>query len=500
VIPVTVSVVITCYNYGRYLSGAIDSVLEQTYSDFEIILVDDGSTDDTEQVAGSYLHNPRIQYIRQENAGQANAKNTGIRHSTGELIAFLDADDRWCPDKLAKQIPCFSDSEVGVVYSLARYIDEEGKEFNYKRTSPYLQPRRGKVSTWLILDNFVQFSSSVVRKECFEKFGVFDESLKMGIDWDLWLRISTGYAFDFVDEQLFYYRVGHAGQMSKNIEVRQECTDRIMKQFFKKFPGVVDKKTYRAAYYLTFCTRGDHFRFLDKKKSYMFFLKAVLTLPFNKDAYKGIVKNLIRYNLDINEYTPPAKGVDMKLQEYLYVVASDLYRYCAEKSLSSFLRSYFVFPGFKFSFWLRTARYLEGKTLLLPLYVFARFRWWRIQYKYGICIPYRTQIDRGFYINYFGGIVICADAVIGKNCNLNPGVTVGAACEGQYPGSPVIGDNVYIGPGGSIIGGIEIGDNVAVGSNAVINEPIPNNAVVACPPGQIKSYKGSSAYVINTVC
>ncbi len=497
-VPATVSVVITCYNYGRYLSGAIGSVLEQTYSDFEIIVVDDGSTDDTEQVVRQFLDNPRIRYIRQENAGQANAKNTGIKNSSGTFIAFLDADDRWCPEKLEKQMSCFVNREVGVVYCRAKYLDEEDKEFFYTTVSPYLQPRRGKVTTWLFLDNFVQFSSSVVRKECFEKFGVFDETLGMGIDWDLWLRISTGYTFDFVDEPLFYYRVGHSGQMSKNVEVRQHCSDRIMKQFLTNYPNAVDEKTRREAYYTTFCNRGNHYRSIDRKKSYTFFLRAIRIVPFNKEAYKGILKNLIRYDLDVHDFTPPRKGADMTLQQYLYVVASDLYRYCAGKSLSAFLKSYLIIPGFKFGFWLRTARYLKGKSLLFPLYVFARFRLRRLRFKYGISIPYSTQIDSGLYIGHSGGIVASADAVIGKNCNINHGVTVGITYGGKYPGAPVIGDNVYIGPGAFVIGGIEIGNNVAIGANTVVNKPIPDDAVVVGLSGQIKSYKGSGAYIVNT--
>lgn len=290
-----VSVVITCYNYGRYLSGAIESILGQTYKDLEIILIDDGSTDNTEQVASQYANHSRLTYIRQNNAGQSNAKNTGIKQSSGEFIAFLDADDRWCPEKLAKQMVRFEDKNVGVVYCRAKYLNEDDEEILFEMTGSYLQPRQGKVTDWLFFDNFVQFSSSVVRKDCLDKFGVFDETLKMGIDWDLWLRISTAYSFDFVDEQLFYYRVGHSGQMSKNLETRQECSGRIMERFLAHYPGAVEVKTVEKATYYTYCNRGEYFRFIDKKKSTQFFLKAIRTLPFNKDAYKGLVKNLINY-------------------------------------------------------------------------------------------------------------------------------------------------------------------------------------------------------------
>lgn len=285
-----ISIVITCYNYGHYLTGAIESALQQTFSDFEIFIIDDGSTDNSEEVANRYLIDSRVNYIKQENGGQAKAKNAGIRLANGELIAFLDADDRWAIDKLQKQVLLFADPDIGVVYSRAKYIDDKGIEIPYQLSSPWLQPKRGKVTEALFMDNFVPFSSSIVRKACLERFGCFDETLRMGIDWDLWLRISTAYTFDFVDEPLFEYRMGHSGQMSKNMEERQRCSDRIMENFLKNFPFAVNKWTVRQAYYYTFCNRGSYFRRVDNRKSYAFLLRAILTMPFKVNAYKEIVK------------------------------------------------------------------------------------------------------------------------------------------------------------------------------------------------------------------
>ena len=120
-----VSVVIPAYNRAAYLAQAIDSVLAQTYTPLEIIVVDDGSTDDTAQLAASYL--PRIQLIRQANAGAAAARNSGIAQSHGELIALLDSDDRWLPDKLARQVPLFADQRVGLVHGGIRsFRDSDG--------------------------------------------------------------------------------------------------------------------------------------------------------------------------------------------------------------------------------------------------------------------------------------------------------------------------------------------------------------------------------------
>lgn len=289
-----VSVVVTCFNYGKYLRQSIDSVLGQTYPHLEIIVVNDGSTDNTEEVISEYLGDPRIIYISQENSGQTVAKNVGVRQSRGDFVAFLDADDLWCLDKLEKQMILFDDRGVGVVYCRAKYLDENSDMFEYDMTSLYLQPRRGMVTDWLFFDNFVQFSSTVVRRECLERFGLFDVSLKMGIDWDLWLRVSTAYRFDFVDERLFYYRMGHSGQMSKNLEERQRCSDRIMSSFLERFPGVVSEATVRKAISVTCCNRGDYLRQIDRSRSYHYFFKALKYNLAELGAYKGLLKNLLK--------------------------------------------------------------------------------------------------------------------------------------------------------------------------------------------------------------
>lgn len=186
----------------------------------------------------------------------------------------------------------------------------------------------------------------------------------------------------------------------------------------------------------------------------------------------------------------------MNFAEYLKLVKSDLYRYRGADR--AFFKTYFLIPGFHYSVWLRTARYLKGVKGFFPLYLFARWRLRRLQFKYGISLPYNTEIGSGLYIGHYGGIVVNHAAIIGKNLNLNQGVTIGTTYGGKHPGTPKIGDNVYIGPGSFLIGGIEIGDNVAIGANTVVSKPVPDNAVVASTPGEVISFKGSGNYVVNT--
>lgn len=295
----TVSVVVTCYNYGNYLEGCLDSILKQSFKDFEIVIVNDGSTDNTDEIIEKFIKINIVKYIKQANSGQARAKNIGIQNSSGKFIAFLDADDAWEEDKLEKQMPLFSKENVGVVYSLVRYVNEKGQALDNVRTiGKYLKPRSGNVTRHLFLDNFVPFSSSIVRKACFEKCGVFNESLKMGIDWDLWLRLSTLYEFDFVHEPLLIYRVGHSGQMSKNIEVRQQCSDYIMSDFLRSYRHLLSVWIIRKAYSFTYCNRGEYYVKVDKKKSVKYYFKSICKNPLNVQPYKGLLKIILKAKRD----------------------------------------------------------------------------------------------------------------------------------------------------------------------------------------------------------
>ena len=148
---------------------------------------------------------------------------------------------------------------------------------------------------------------------------------------------------------------------------------------------------------------------------------------------------------------------------------------------------------------MRTAVFFKKLSkIFYPFYVLSRLRLHFLQYKYGISIPYNTEIGKGLYIGHYGGIVVNHMAQIGPNCNLNQGVTIGATYGGRSPGVPVIGANVYIGPGSFIIGGITLGNHVAIGANTVVNKSVPDNGVIVSEPGRIISYKGSSNYIVNT--
>jgi serine O-acetyltransferase len=186
----------------------------------------------------------------------------------------------------------------------------------------------------------------------------------------------------------------------------------------------------------------------------------------------------------------------MTYREYRFLVLSDLYRMTGRADASAFLTQVLRGIAFKYVFWMRTCRYTAGHPLHRWFcYRIARAMLNRYTFKFGISIPPETEIGSGFYIGHFGGIVVNERSVIGKNCNISHGVTLGEANRGRNKGYPVIGDNVYIGPGAKIVGAVRVGNNAAIGANCVVTRDVPDHAVVVGIPGKVISQEGSAGYV-----
>lgn len=186
-------------------------------------------------------------------------------------------------------------------------------------------------------------------------------------------------------------------------------------------------------------------------------------------------------------------------KSFWYMIGADLYRYGNGISIRSFFKHYFLTPGFRYTFWLRLAAYLtQASFIWRPVHYFCRAILHRYSLKYGISIPYNTQIGPGLYIGHHGGIVINYKTVIGRDCNLNHDITIGEKFGGKNPGTPIIGDRTYLGPGCKVIGRIHLGNDTAVGANAVVLESVPDSGVVTGIPAKVISFKGSVNYVVNT--
>lgn len=180
-------------------------------------------------------------------------------------------------------------------------------------------------------------------------------------------------------------------------------------------------------------------------------------------------------------------------------LTEDLYRIGKRRGISAGLKCYFFGEGFKYVATFRLCQYLKRKPFAKLAYYIFRFQLWRLTYKFGISIPVDTEIKGGFYIGHFGTIIVSSSAKIGKNCNISQGVTIGKSSRGKRAGAPVIGDNVYIGPGAIISGNISIANGAVIGAGAVVTTDIPENAVVAPSRPTIISFNGSDCYVNNTL-
>jgi len=187
----------------------------------------------------------------------------------------------------------------------------------------------------------------------------------------------------------------------------------------------------------------------------------------------------------------------MDFNEYLYIIRSDLYRFCGSMKISQMIRCLFSNEGgsYKYVFWMRTCNYTRNSGILrYTLYPLARHLLLHYTFKLGISVPFLADIGSGFYIGHYGGIIVSPFSKIGKNCNLSHGVTIGQSNRGKNKGYPVVGNNVYIGPGAKIIGRVVIGDNVAIGANCVVTKDVPDNAVVVGVPGRVISFDGVNGH------
>ncbi len=205
-----VSVIIPAYNQAQYLSDAIKSVLDQTLGDFELIVIDDGSTDHTPLVSQSFS-DVRLRYIYQENSGLSAARNTGLRHSSAPFISFLDSDDLFLPEKLSILVDeMHSHPDLALAAGQAIPIDEEGRKIGKVFDKPLPKDPQN-----LLLGNPLHVGSVVLRRVCQEEVGYFDESLRSYEDWDLWLRLALkGYPMSWMPNPVSYYRF-HTAQMTR---------------------------------------------------------------------------------------------------------------------------------------------------------------------------------------------------------------------------------------------------------------------------------------------
>jgi glycosyltransferase involved in cell wall biosynthesis len=259
----TVSVVIPAYNAESFLGQAIESALSQTYPDLDIYIVDDGSIDGTSQIIHHYLSNKRIHSIHQDTSGPAAARNRGIAEAQGEFIAFLDADDLWEPQKLAKQINLFQqNNDLGLVYSRYRtkILNATGSWEDDEERNRWVRARthyRGQIFRELVYGPFIALPSVVIPRRVLDDVGLFDTHLITAEDRHLWARIAHDYPIGYVDEELVIVR-RHGGNISWD-PAREPQTLDFLRKIAEQFPECSLSKGgwMRTTYADTARTSGD---------------------------------------------------------------------------------------------------------------------------------------------------------------------------------------------------------------------------------------------------
>jgi len=268
-----ISIIIPTFNRRDYITIALDSVLKQTYKDYEIIIIDDGSTDDTKKVLEPYQD--KIRYFYQENQGIPATRNRGIREAQGNYIAFLDSDDYWRPQKLEQQIACFRENpHYGMVAIRCSSISPDGRLREKNRPG-----KSGWVLTDLFKANFIRTSSAMIKKECFDTVGMFDELLPECEEYDLWLRIAKKYPVGFINDPLAVYTDNPKGVSTDSLAGRLLRLKVLKKSYLKEcIPPAIYRKRLASNYHYV----GRHYLNRGEKSEGIKYLKNALVLnPVN---------------------------------------------------------------------------------------------------------------------------------------------------------------------------------------------------------------------------
>ncbi|MBD2204051.1 glycosyltransferase [Calothrix sp. FACHB-1219] len=237
----SISVIIPAYNCQKTIQATIASVLNQTFTNFELIIINDGSQDSTLEII-SKIEDYRLKIFSFENAGGNVSRNRGLKYAIGDFVSFLDADDIWKPDKLASQLQALQqNSDCKVAYSWSDYIDDNGKFLVSGRHFI----ANGDVYEQLLLNNFLENGSNpLICKEAIAELGGFDESLSAAQDWDMWLKLANKFNFVCVPSVQILYRVS-ANSVSSNLVRQEKACLQVIERAYKA--RTFDKKTWHRA-------------------------------------------------------------------------------------------------------------------------------------------------------------------------------------------------------------------------------------------------------------
>lgn len=328
-IPV-VSVIIPAYNAESFIRETIDSVLNQSFSEFEIIAIDDGSKDQTLEILKT-IQDERLKVFSYPNGGVATARNRGIEQATGEFISFLDSDDLWTADKLEKQLKALQEKpEAGVAYSWTQFIDLEGNPL-YTQDSVFFE---GNVYAQILVGNFTANGSNMlIRRQFVEAIGGFDSEVRPAEDWDYAIRLAAVCPFVLIPEHQILYRQTFQSQSSK-IDVMEKSSLAIIDKAYRVVPPELKSlknkslgNTYR---YLTktcllHTHNDDDIKYAAEKlwKTIRFYPKFLLNLEMQRIIFEVLLARLLSYQVSIRLMQLLSRSMPLFSNKFLLLVNHD---------------------------------------------------------------------------------------------------------------------------------------------------------------------------------
>jgi glycosyltransferase involved in cell wall biosynthesis len=309
-----VSVIIPAYNSMVFLPETVECVLGQTFSDLELLIVNDGSTDNIEDWVAQ-LADPRVRLISQENSGAPTARNTGIENAKGDYIALLDSDDLWDLTKLEKQVSLLDkNSDIAVAYVWTRLIDRDGKPLDRVWAS------RACGDVWKQLavrdDMIASGSVPMVRRDCFNVVGGFDPDLRGQQDWDMWVRLASKYRFGVVPEILSFHRQ-HQTSMSKSRTMgdTEQYSLEVIDKNFSSVPSPLSYLKKKSYSYFRVAQGYSHIDNQDPRKAIESLVSALALYPrvvFSLYFLRLLLASLLTLSLGASGYA--------KIRSYLHSI------------------------------------------------------------------------------------------------------------------------------------------------------------------------------------
>lgn len=283
-----VSIIMPAYNAEKFISKSIESVLQQTYPNWELLVINDGSIDNTSNIVNSF-NDSRIKLIEQDNSGVSKARNTGIANSTGEFIAFLDSDDLWLQDKLEIQVKYMINNQ-NIILSYGDYLSfiEDGKIIENKQLYPF---KIKDLKERLLVFNFIATLTVMVKSDVLKDTGGFDTEFFGPEDWDLWIKISQKGDIDYIKENLAMYRE-HEGGISKNKKRQLEEEYKVLKRHVLQSNNEILKKY--ALWFYNLKLTNFYFSQREMKKFIFTYFNMLKLIPFKIENLSYPLKRVFK--------------------------------------------------------------------------------------------------------------------------------------------------------------------------------------------------------------